>query len=207
MKQTFLAAFVCLSLTQLKAQTNLLTDGGFESLSVGYNSFITNSSGKAKGLSGKWQMVFAKGGCPNGCGRDTASVVNTIKNKGNNAVEIKIDTQYNRNDIRLFQSINNVPAGVYEVSCYIKADIASPLALDVLKSSQQPTNNGAVPYTGSFTATTEWQLITFTVDITDWSDDDRNEMRVSIRLNNNKALPQGPFPKTFWVDDVLFIKK
>jgi hypothetical protein len=193
--------------SELKAQPNLLTDGGFETFTAGYKSFITNSSGKAKGLSGKWQMVFAKGGCPNGCGRGSASVVNTIKNGGNNAVEIKIDTQYNRNDIRLFQSVNNVPAGIYEVSCFIKADISSPVALDVLKSSQQPTNNGAMPYMGAFTATTEWQLIRFTVDITDWSDDDRNEMRVSIRLNNNKALPQGPFPKTFWVDDVVFIKK
>jgi hypothetical protein len=207
MKKTLFAAFVCLTLTQVKAQANLLTDGGFEALASGYKGFTTITSGKVKGMSGKWQMVFAKGGCPNGCGLGTASIVNTVKNGGNNAVEIKIDSQYNRNDIRLFQSINSVPAGIYEVSCYIKADIASPVALDVLKSSQQSTNNGAAPYTGSFTATTDWQLITFTVDITDWSDDDRNEMRVSIRLNNTKALPQGPFPKTFWVDDVVFVKK
>ncbi len=207
MKKTLFAVLVCLSLAQLKAQTNLLTDGGFEALAAGYKGFITNSSGKSKGMSGKWQMVFAKGGCPNGCGRGTASVVSTVKKSGNNAVEIKIDTQYNRNDIRLFQSITGVPAGIYEVSCYIKADIASPVALDVLKSSLASVTNGAAPYSNAFTATTDWQLITFTVDITDWSDEDRNEMRVSIRLNNNKALPQGPYSKTFWVDDVVFVKK
>lgn len=207
MKKTLFAVLVCLSLTQLKAQTNLLTDGGFETFAAGYKGFITNSSGKIKGMSGKWQMVFAKGGCPNGCARGTASVVSTVKNGGNNAVEIKIDSQYNRNDIRLFQSINGVLAGIYEVSCYIKADIASPVALDVLKSSLPSVTNGSAPFTGAFTATTDWQLITFTVDITDWSDEDRNEMRISVRLNNNKALPQGPYTKTFWVDDVVFVKK
>ncbi|HAI84405.1 MAG TPA: hypothetical protein DCL43_12125, partial [Chitinophagaceae bacterium] len=102
--------------------------------------------------------------------------------------------------------INAVPAGVYEISFYVKTDQVSPVAIDILKSTQPSTNNGAAPYTGNFTATTEWQQFKLTVDISDWTDEERNELRISIRLNNNKALPTGPFPKTYWVDDVSLVK-
>lgn len=186
---------------------NLLSDGSFENLSDGYKGFVTITSGKVKGQSGKWQMVMAKGGCPTGCAKGTAAVVSTTSKSGKNSVEVKIDSQYNRNDIRLFQSITSVPPGVYEVSFYAKTTIASPIAIDVLKSTQQSTNNGAPPFTGSFVATTEWQQFKFTVDISEWTDEERNELRVSIRFNNSKALPEGPYPKTFWVDDVSIVKK
>jgi hypothetical protein len=207
MKQVLLALTFCVGAYAVQAQTNLLTDGGFETLPAGYNKFIVNNSGKTKGMSGKWQMVFAKGSnCEGPCGQGTASVVTSSKVGGNNAVEIKIEAQTNRNDIRLFQSINAVPAGVYEISFYVKTDQVSPVAIDILKSTQPSTNNGAAPYTGNFTATTEWQQFKLTVDISDWTDEERNELRISIRLNNNKALPTGPFPKTYWVDDVSLVK-
>ncbi len=206
MKKLVVLASIAIAMSS-QAQTNLITDPGFEALASGYSGFVTISGGKTKGMSGKWQMIFAKGGCPTGCGRGTASIVTTTKKSGNNAIEVKIDTQLNRNDIRLFQSINNVPAGVYEVSFFIKSDVPSPIAIDALKSSQPFSNNGSAPYTGIFSTTTEWQQIKFTVDITEWSDDDRNEMRLSLRFNNNKALPQGPYPKTFWADDFSFVKK
>jgi hypothetical protein len=208
MKKITLGVSVLFSVFQLNAQTNLLVDGSFESLVAGYNKFITPSGGKVKGMSGKWQMAFAKGACPDGCAKGTAAIVSTEKKSGNNSIEIKIDSQVNRNDIKLLQSINGAtPVGIYEVSFYVKASVVSPVAIDVLKSTQPNSNNGIVPFTGNFTATTDWQQFKFTVDISDWTDDDRTEMRISIRVNNNKALPAGPYPKTYWIDDVSFVKK
>jgi hypothetical protein len=208
MKQILLGLVVILGTSQLKAQTNLLVDGGFETFKPGPCTFTTPSGGKISGLSGKWQMAFAKGGCPDGCAKGSATIVTSDKKAGNNAIEIKVDSQVNRNDIKLLQTIAGTqPAGEYEVSFWVKASVVSPVAIDLLKGTQQNSNNGAVPFTGSFTATTEWQQFKFTTSIADWTDADRTDMRVSIRVNNNKALPVGPYPKTFWIDEVSIVKK
>jgi len=208
MKIAILALSVFTMVSSSQAQTNLLTDGGFETFKPGACNFTTVSGGKVTGQSGKWQMAFAKGGCPDGCAKGTAAIVTTEKKMGNNAIEIKVDSQVNRNDIKLLQSIKGaMPAGVYEVSFYVKASVVSPVALDVLKSTQPNSNNGTAPFTGNFTASTEWQLFKYTVDISDWTEEERTEMRISIRVNNNKVLPVGPYPKTFWIDDVAFVKQ
>jgi hypothetical protein len=189
------------------AQQNLLSNGSFEDYKTGYNGFVTITSGKAKGLSGKWQVVLAKGGCPTGCAKGGSSIVASNGAVGANALEIKIDTMYNRNDIRVFQSVENVPAGVYEVSFLAKSNAPALLSVDLLKSTQQITNNGAEPFMGLMNIGTEWKRYSFVADISTWTDEDRNEMRVSIRPNSHKALPTGPYPKTFWIDDVVFFKK
>ncbi len=208
MKKVIFSALITLGLTSVNAQTNLLVDGGFESYQPGACKFSTISQGKVIGMSGKWQMIFAKGGCPDGCAKGNAAIITTDKKSGNQCLEVKIDTQVNRNDIKVYQSISGTQAaGEYEVTVWVKASSISPIAIDVLKSTQQNTNNGAVPFTGNYTATTEWQQFKLTVNISDWTDEERTEMRVSVRFNNNKALPIGPYPKTFWVDDISFVKK
>lgn len=208
MKRLILFSALCTSLFSLNAQSNLLIDGGFESFQPGACKFSTISQGKVTGMSGKWQMIFAKGGCPEGCGKGSAAIVTTEKKSGNQCLEVKIDTQVNRNDIKVYQSISGTQVGgEYEVSVWIKASTVSPIAIDVLKSTQQNTNNGAPPFTGNFTANTEWQQFKLTVNVSDWTDEERTEMRVTVRLNNNKALPIGPYPKTFWVDDISIVKK
>ncbi len=208
MKKTALVFFATIGLLQLNAQTNLLVDGGFENYKPGACTFTTPSGGKVKGMSGKWQMAFAKGACPDGCGKGSAAIITTDKKAGLNAIEIKIDSQVNRNDIKLLQSISGVTEpGVYELSFFVKASTVSPVALDVFKSTQPNSNNGVMPFTGNFTANTEWQQFKLTVDISEWTEEERTEMRISIRVNNNKALPVGPYPKTFMIDDVAFVKK
>lgn len=208
MKKIISSVVILFAAFQANAQTNLLVDGGFENYKPGTCNFITQSGGKISGLSGKWQMAFAKGACPDGCAKGTATIVTTEKKAGNNAIEIRVDSQVNRNDIKLLQTIAGTqPVGEYEVSFWVKASVISPVAIDLLKGTQQNSNNGAVPFTGSFTATTEWQQFKFTTSIADWNDADRTDMRVSIRVNNNKALPVGPYPKTFWIDDVSIVKK
>ncbi|MFY7899078.1 MAG: carbohydrate binding domain-containing protein [Chitinophagaceae bacterium] len=208
MKKVFFCFMFLVAAASLNAQTNLLIDGGFENYKPGPCSFTTISGGKISGLSGKWQMSFAKGGCPDGCAKGSAAIVTSDKKAGNNSIEIKVDSQVNRNDIKLLQTIAGTQTtGEYEVSFWIKASVISPVAIDLLRGTQQNTNNGALPFTGSFTATTEWQQFKFTTNISDWTDADRTDMRVSIRVNNNKSLPIGPYPKTFWIDEVAILKK
>lgn len=203
MKKFIVSALFLTSAIAFFAQTNLVTDGGFELIKAGTKSYITLSSGKTTGMSGKWQLTFAKGGCPDGCCEGTSEIVNTDKKSGENSIKITINKQTNRNDIKLLQSIKSVPAGVYEITFWAKSDVAdSPLALDVLMSTQASTNNGKDPFTGNFISSTDWKQYKLKVDISAWTDEERNEMRISIRPNTSKALPAGPFPKTFWIDDV-----
>jgi hypothetical protein len=206
MKKLIISALLLMSTMTFFAQTNLITDGGFELLKAGTKSYITPSSGKISGMSGKWQLTFAKGGCPEGCCEGTSEIVSTDKKSGENSIKITINKQTNRNDIKLLQSIKAVPAGVYEVTFWAKSDVADcPIALDVFMATQVSTNNGKDPFTGNFMTSTDWKQYKLKVDISAWTDEERNEMRISIRPNTTKALPVGPFPKTFWIDDVTFI--
>ncbi|MEI6753309.1 MAG: carbohydrate binding domain-containing protein [Paludibacter sp.] len=205
MKKLLISALLLTSASVFYAQTNLITDGSFELLKVGTKSYITVSSGKATGMSGKWQLTFAKGGCPEGCCEGTSEIVNTDKKSGENSIKIAINKQTNRNDVKLLQSIKAVPAGVYEITFWAKSDAADcPLALDVLMATQPSSNNGKDPFTGNFVSSTDWKQYKLKVDISAWTDEERNEMRISIRPNTTKTLPIGPFPKTFWIDDVTF---
>lgn len=204
MKKNIILAALLFSASALFAQTNLLTDGGFEALTVGAKNYIVNSGGKVAGKSGKWQLAISKGSCPDTCAKGTSEIVSSVKKSGNNSIQIIIQKQTNRNDIKLLQTMLNVPGGIYEVSFWAKSDGANPIALDVLKATQPNSNNGAMPYTAGFTTSADWQQFKFVVDLNDWTAEELAEMRVSIRPNNFKALPVGPYPKTFWIDDVVF---
>ena len=206
MKKIFISALLITCANVIFAQTNLITDGGFETLKAGTKSYITASSGKISGMSGKWQLTFAKGGCPEGCCEGTSEIVSNDKKSGENSIKITINKQTNRNDIKLLQSIKSVPTGVYEITFWAKSDVADcPLALDILMATQPSSNNGKEPFTGNFVSSTDWKQYKLKVDISAWTDEERNEMRISIRPNTTKALPVGPFPKTLWIDDVTFI--
>lgn len=206
MKANILIGAMLFAASSLFSQTNLLTDGGFESMPAGTKSFVVNNGGKVNGKSGKWQVTFAKGGCEGGCCEGTAEVTSSEKKVGNNALVVNIIRQTNRNDIKVFQSVSAVPAGIYEISFWAKSDVADcPIAVDALTSLQPNSNNGKDPFTGNFTTSIEWKQFKLKVDLSAWTDEERNEMRVSIRPNNTKKLPEGPFPKTFWIDEVSLV--
>jgi hypothetical protein len=204
MKTKIIIAALIMSVTSISAQTNLLTDGGFETPAKNY---ILNNSGTNKLASnGKWFMSFSIGGCENGCCEGTSEYTIADKKAGNSSLKMNIVRQTNRNDIKLFQTMKGVTAGIYEVSFWGKSDKDGyPIALDVLKGTQASTNNGAEPFTANFTTSTEWKQFKFNVDVSDWTTEELELMRVSIRPNNTKKLPEGPYPKTFWIDEVSFI--
>lgn len=208
MKRILLSIAIFFSTMMLMAQSNLLTDGGFEKMKTGSGNFVVLNSGanKMSGFAGRWFVTFSPGGCPEGCCEGTAEITSSDKKEGNNAMMIKITKHTNRNDIKLFQTIKSVSGGIYEVSFWAKCDQdGTPMALDVLRSDQASTNNGAEPYTCNFTVSSEWKQYKLKVDISGWTNEERDNMRVSIRPNNNKKLPEGPYPKTFWVDDVVVV--
>lgn len=210
MKKFFSTAVLLLGLSfmSLSAQNELVTDGGFEAMKPGVQNYILNNSGTSKisGFSGKWFITFAKGGCPEGCCEGSSEITTTGAHSGLYALKFLINRQTNRNDIKVFQTIKSVPAGVYVVSFWAKCDVAgTPLSLDIMKATQASTNNGASPFTYGFTLTSEWKQYSYKVDISSWTDEERNELRVSLRPNCINKLPEGPFPKTFWIDDVSVI--
>jgi len=204
MKKNMIIAALIFVASGLIAQTNLLTDGGFEALTAGTKNYVVNNAGKVTGKTGKWQLTFSKGSCPDTCSRGTSQIVSTEKKAGNNSIQIVIEKQTNRNDVKLFQTMVGVQGGQYEVSFWAKSDGVNPITVDILKATQPNSNNGAVPFSAGFTTSKEWQQYKYVVDITEWTAEDLAEIRVSIRPNNFKALPVGPFPKTFWIDDVVF---
>ena len=204
MKTKIIIAALIMSASSISAQTNLLTDGGFETPAKNY--VLNNSGGSKLANNGKWFMSFSIGGCENGCCEGTSEFNTVDKKNGNSSLKINIVRQTNRNDIKLFQTMKGVTAGIYEVSFWAKSDNDGyPIALDVLKGTQAATNNGAEPFTAGFTTSTEWKQFKFNVDVSDWTAEELELMRVSIRPNNTKKLPEGPYPKTFWIDEVSFI--
>lgn len=207
MKTKIILAALVLSATSLFAQTNLVTDGGFEAMSPTAKNYILNNSGTQKlTVFGKWFLTFAKGGCENGCCEGTSEITSAAKKSGNNALALTIIRQTNRNDIKLFQVLKGITAGIYEVSFWGKSDLEGcPVALDVLKATQSSTNNGAEPFTGNYTTSTDWKQYKLKVDLSSWATEDLDLMRISIRPNNSKKLPEGPYPKMFWIDDVAVV--
>lgn len=204
MKTNFLISLLAFVSITSNAQTNLLKDGGFETPAKNY--IITNSGPNKLSNNGKWFVAFSLGGCGNGCCEGTSEFNTLDKKSGNTSLKIDIVRQTNRNDIRLFQTITGVSGGIYEVSFWAKSDKdCNPIAIDVLRGNQLGSNNGVEPFTGNFTTSTQWKQFKFNVDISDWTAEELELMRISIRPNNTKKLPEGPYPKTFWIDDVSFI--
>lgn len=204
MKTKFSISLLLLFAITVNAQTNLLVDGGLETPTKNY---ILNNSGANKfANSGKWFNAFSAGPCDNGCCEGSSEYTTADKKAGNSSLKINIVRQTNRNDIKLFQTMKGVSGGIYEVSFWAKSDKDGyPIALDVFKGTQPSTNNGTEPFTANFTTSTEWKQFKFNVDISDWSAEELELMRVSIRPNNTKKLPEGPFPKTFWIDEISFV--
>lgn len=204
MKTNFLISLLAFVSITSNAQTNLLKDGGFETPAKNY--IITNSGPNKLSNNGKWFVAFSLGGCGNGCCEGTSEFNTLDKKSGNTSLKIDIVRQTNRNDIRLFQTITGVSGGIYEVSFWAKSDKdGNPIAIDVLRGNQLGSNNGVEPFTGNFTTSTQWKQFKFNVDISGWLPEELELMRISIRPNNTKKLPEGPYPKTFWIDDVSFI--
>jgi hypothetical protein len=204
MKTKIIIAAFIMAVTSISAQTNLLLDGGFETPAKNY--VINNSGANKFSNNGKWFISFSLGGCENGCCEGTSEFTTVEKKSGNSSLKIDVVRQKNRNDIRLFQTIKGVSAGIYEVSFWTKSDKEGyPIAIDILKGTQPGTNNGVEPFTGNFTTSTQWKQFKFNVDLSGWLPEELELMRVSIRPNNNKKLPEGPYPKTFWVDEVSFV--
>lgn len=204
MKTKMIIAAIIISATSISAQTNLITDGGFET--PGKNYILNNSGGNKFSNTGKWFVSFSTGACENGCCEGTAEYTTVDKKEGNSSIKINVVRQTNRNDIRLFQTLKGITAGIYEVSFWAKSDKEGyPIALDVLKGTQPGTNNGADPFTGNFTTSTQWKQFKYTVNVSDWTAEELDLLRISIRPNNTKKLPEGPYPKTFWIDEVSFV--
>lgn len=201
MKTKILLGLLTLLVSSINAQTNLIVDSGFETPAKNYT--INNSGANKFANNGKWYMSFSLGACENGCCEGSSEFNTVDKKSGNSSLKINIVRQTNRNDIRLFQTIKGVSAGIYEVSFWAKSDKDGyPIAIDVLKGTQPATNNGVEPFTGNFITSTQWKQFKFNVDINDWTAEELELMRISIRPNNTKKLPEGPYPKTFWIDDV-----
>jgi hypothetical protein len=204
MKTKIIIAAFIMAATSISAQTNLITDGGFETPAKNY--IINNSGGSKFSSNGKWFLAFSLGGCENGCCEGTSEFTTVDKKAGTSSLKINVVRQTNRNDIRLFQTIRGVAAGIYEVSFWAKSDKDGyPIAIDILKGTQPGTNNGVDPFTGNFTTSAQWKQYKFNVDLSGWAPEELELLRVSIRPNNTKKLPEGPYPKTFWVDDVSFV--
>lgn len=217
----------------LRAQVNLISDPGYETLAAGTSSYTTTSAGTVSGttVQGKWQLTFVTGTCTtttvtsmscvavSGCSSGSSVITTADKNSGSKSLYVRITKQTNRNDIKLYQVLSqSVAAGSYEVSFYMKSDGVSQVTLNVFKSGAGATANGgesqpvsSTTYTGtasSFTSTTGWRRYRAVVDLSQWNDADRASIRISIRPNTGvgttgTSLPQGPCPKQFWFDDFL----
>lgn len=201
--------FFLLTKSVVFGQTNLLTNPGFESSATGTPNFVINSSGTATGNPNLWQLVISTGSCSGSCALGNASIVTNTANSGSKSLFLQIDKQTNRNDIRLFQSIGNmVPAGNYVVTFFMKSDFVFPVTVNIFKSTESITSNGAGNVSSPlqvFTPSSGWKRYKMYVDLSTWTDAERTNMRISIRPNSGFGLPTGPYPKNIWFDDIAIV--
>lgn len=209
MKNFFFAVVLSTVALQSFSQNNLIVDGGFEALTAGTDNHLIKTHAAPRGKTGKWQLSIVAGNCPESCATGTSVVDNAVKNSGNNSLRIDITKQTNRNDVRLVQTLKGVAPAEYEITFYAKTSVDAPISLEVLNAKLGSPTNGIVPYVTEFSASSTWKQYRFTVDISEWTDEELKEIRIAIRPNSKKstALPSGPFPKSFWIDDVTMVKK
>jgi len=89
----------------------------------------------------------------------------------------------------------------------MKADGNYPVTANVFKSSEAINSNGSCNTSSpcqSFTVSNRWKQYKMYVDLSTWTATERTNMRISIRPNTTTAVPAGPYPKTFWFDDISF---
>ena len=185
---------------------NVLTNGGFESSTVGNTSFLTNTSGNISNASTGWQLSINPSTCSGGCATGSSEIVNTTQYEGSKSLYLRITKHTNRNDIRLFQVIPSLTATKYILTFSVKSDMAGySMCADVLKNSQASSTNGAAPFSGQFSTLTTWKKFSLIVDLATWTSTELTNARISIRPNTgNNALPTGPYPKDFWFDNFSF---
>lgn len=209
MKKLFLSiALAAVSIVAF-SQDNLITDGGFETLKAGTDTHLIRTHASPRGKTGKWQLSIVTGNCPDSCSTGYSAIDNAIKNSGSNSLRVDITKQTNRNDVRLVQTLKGITPAEYEITFFAKSSTDSPISLEVLNATLGSPNNGVAPYVTEFLTTSTWKQYKFTVDISEWTDEELKEIRISIRPNSRKstALPAGSYPKSFWIDDVTLVKK
>ncbi|QEK51847.1 T9SS type A sorting domain-containing protein [Pedobacter aquae] len=210
-----LVAFTLANFGTAKAQSNLLSNAGFEITPTGTPAFLnTSNAGTPSGRPNEWQLIISSSNCSGSpCALGSATIVSNTVNSGARSLFLQIDKQTNRNDIRLLQSFGNitpVPAGNYVVSFYMKSDQVYPVTVNIFKSTESITSNGDGSGTVAtplqvFTPTSTWRRYKMYVDISTWTVTERTNMRISIRPNTSTALPTGPYPKNIWFDDISIV--
>lgn len=209
MKKLFLSiALAAVSIVAF-SQDNLVTDGGFETLKAGSDTYLIRTHASSKGKTGKWQLSIVSGTCQDSCATGNSLIDNTVKNSGSNSLRVDITKQTNRNDVRLVQTLKGIVPAEYEITFFAKASADSPISLEVLNATLGSPTNGVAPYVAEFLVSSTWKQYKFTVNISEWTDEELKEIRIALRPNSRKstALPLGAYPKSFWIDDVTMVKK
>lgn len=204
----YLWIVICLVNNSPLMAQELLTNGGFESLAVGTSSYVTTGNGSvATNFQGIWQLTFVSSG---GASTGSSAIVDTTKNSGSKSLALTITKHTNRNDIRLFQTINNATGKNYVLNFYMRgSNNGDSVVVNVFKSTDAINSNGALPndILVLCRTSTSWTRYKIFVDLSSWPDSAKRNMRISIRPNtgiNSSPAPSGPFPKTYWFDDISF---
>jgi hypothetical protein len=208
MKQSLLIiALFCIQL--IHSQTNLISNGSFESYAAADSSYITAASGDLTTKPGVWQLS-AYGNSATGSALVFSKIVDTTAVVGTKSMAITIVRQTAQWSIRLFQSIAVVPAEKLVLTFYMKADaVGIPFSIDILKASQSFTSLGTTaPYSVQFSTTKNWKQYKMYLDFSTWTLADRTNLRISMRPNTvvGSTTPTGPFPKKFWLDEISLKK-
>ena len=201
------------NLSQTNFLTNYIVNGGFESCPLGTSPNVTTGGGALNNtLAGQWQTIFTS---PSSSG--TSVIINSTKFAGNNSLELTINSQTNRNDIRLIQVIPNTtipPAAPMVLTFYMMGGrTGDSVVANVFQSTASGGTNGV---SGSYTqpanlfiTTQYWQMCKMYVDLTGWTTAQRTNMRISIRPNTGLGTspnPSGPYPKYYWLDSISFTR-
>jgi len=134
----------CFAISLPLTAQELLVNSGFESFSTGTNSYVTTGNGSlATNMQGVWQLTFVSSG---GASTGTSAIVDTTKNSGSKSLALTITKHTNRNDIRLFQTINNATGKNYVLNFYMRgSNNGDSVVVNVFKSTDAINSNGALP--------------------------------------------------------------
>jgi len=198
--------------TFLGNNPNFLLDGDFELSTTGISSNVSTGGGTVtSSLQGQWQSTFQS---PSSSG--TSYIVDTVAASGTKSIALTINSQTNRNDIKLIQVIQNTtipPAANMVLTFYVKgAKTGDSLVVNFFKSTTSSGTNGVsgdVTQPAFLYTTTNpfWKMCKVYVDLSTWTIAERTNMRLSIRPNsglNTSPTPSGPYPKIYWFDQFKF---
>ena len=209
----FLLGFLCFAYFPFSyCQTNYINNGGFESSSAGTSIAVAGNGTTNNSGAGNWQGSFVAISSTG-----AAVVVDTQKNGGSKSIYLNITKHTNRNDIKLIQVIPNStipPAAICVLTFYMKgANTGDSVVANVFKSTANSNANGVSGDVSQpanlFITTNYWKMYKMYVDLSTWTTAERTNMRISIRPNSglsSSPTPSGPFPKSYWFDDISFMK-